>query len=54
MRRKKSKFTSYRKKRFNNVFFLFFNATALLFHREDLSEFLTEYNEHSNLKLFQI
>ncbi|GFO13157.1 craniofacial development protein 2-like [Plakobranchus ocellatus] len=48
---KKSLFTSYRRNRFNNVFF---NATALLYHLDDLKTFLKDYVSHSNNKLESI
>ena len=48
---KTSKFTSYRSNRFNC---LFQNATALLFHRDDIISLLNEHLSHSNLKLQSI
>ncbi|XP_012946168.1 uncharacterized protein LOC101863077 [Aplysia californica] len=47
----KSKFTSYRNNRFNNVFD---NSSALLFHREHIIDFLTKSVSHENLKLLSI
>ncbi|KAK3774837.1 hypothetical protein RRG08_018828 [Elysia crispata] len=47
----KSKFTSYRSNRFND---LFQNATALLYHRLHVPIFLNEYASTSNLKLMSI
>ena len=48
LRAKKSMFTSYRSNRFNC---LFQNATAFLYHRQDIVEFLTDFNCHDNKKL---
>ena len=45
---KKSMFTSYRSNRFNC---LFQNATAFLYHRQDIMDFLTDFNRHGNKKL---
>ena len=47
----KPAFTSYHCNRFNN---LFQNATALLFHRHHIKQFLDEFVSHSNLKLQSI
>ena len=48
---KRSLFSSYRSNRFNN---LFQNASALLFHKDDIELFLNEYASNSNLKLQSI
>ena len=47
----KSKFTSFRSNRFNN---LFVNASAIIFHKDHIKTFLDEYVSHNNLKLKSI
>ena len=51
LRGKKSKFTSSRGNRFNN---LFENASAVIHHYDDVLSFLVHYCPHSNLKLKSI